>query len=232
MTTPVILGPCTLFLGDCLDLLPIEADAVITDPPYGMNWNTDSTRFSGGSNPEVRGRGRSEYGAVCGDDQSFDPSPWLEFESVVLFGANHFGARLPVGTTLVWLKRNDGAFGTFLSDAEVAWMKGGHGVYARRDLSMNGGAGTRRHPCQKPVAIMAWCMERAKVPTGATVLDPFMGSGTTGIACIRTGREFIGSEKDEQHFATACKRIKHELSQSQLFHPAQSTQEFICPDLF
>ncbi len=64
---------------------------------------------------------------------------------------------------------------------------------------------------------MEWCMEQTKVPTGVTVLDPYMGSGTTGIACIRTGRRFIGIEKDPTHYATALKRIKRELAQGDLF---------------
>jgi DNA modification methylase len=69
------------------------------------------------------------------------------------------------------------------------------------------------HPTQKPVAVMGWTMRQLKVREGATVLDPFMGSGTTGIACIRTGRKFIGIEKDPNHFKTACERIERELQQ-------------------
>jgi DNA modification methylase len=205
----------TLILGDCLAHLPIEADAVVSDPPYGMNLDTDNSRFSGGNTASVarRGNGIGTGGGkgIIGDDAPFDPSPWLDYPAVVLFGSNHFGQRLPVGTTLVWLKRLDGGFGSFLSDAELAWMKGGHGVYVKRDLSMNGETATRCHPCQKPVTLMAWCMERAKVPQGATVLDPYMGSGSTAIACIRTGRKFIGIERDPVHFATAEQRIRREL---------------------
>lgn len=73
------------------------------------------------------------------------------------------------------------------------------------------------HPTQKPVELMAWCMEQAKVPEGALVLDSYMGSGTTGIACIRTGRRFVGIEKDPTHYATALKRITDELAQGDLF---------------
>ena len=72
------------------------------------------------------------------------------------------------------------------------------------------------HPTQKPVVVMTWCMEQAKVPEGATVLDPYMGSGTTAIACIRTGRRFIGIEIDPVHFATAVKRVRAELAQGVL----------------
>ena len=208
----------TLILGDCLAHMPIEADAVISDPPYGMKLDTDNSRFSGGSTASVarRGDGIGTGGGkgIIGDNAPFDPSLWLDYPAVVLFGCNHFGQRLPVGTTLVWLKRLDGGFGTFLSDAEVAWMKGGHGVYVKRDLSMNGETATRCHPCQKPVPLMAWAMERAKVPAGATVLDPYMGSGSTGIAAIRTGRKFIGIERDPKHFETAVQRIRAELTQT------------------
>lgn len=211
----------TLYNADCLDVLPeLVADAVISDPPYGINLDTDNSRFSGGNTASVarRGNGIGTGGGagIIGDAEPFDPSPWLNYPAVVLFGANHYAQRLPVGTTLVWLKRHDAGFGSFLSDAEVAWMKGGVGVYAKRDLSMNGEALTRCHPCQKPVPLMAWVMERAKVPVGATVCDPYMGSGSTAIACIRTGRKFIGVEKDKRHFETACERIRCELAQGVL----------------
>lgn len=210
----------TLIRGDCRDLLPIKADAVISDPPYGMNLDTDNSRFSGGNTASIARRGNGigtgEGKGIIGDNEPFDPSPWLNYPAVALFGANHYAARLPVGTTLVWLKRHDAGFGSFLSDAEIAWVKGGCGVYAKRDLSMNGEALTRCHPCQKPVALMAWVMERAKVPVGATVLDPYMGSGSTAIACIRTGRKFIGVERDPKHFENARQRISAELAQGSL----------------
>lgn len=96
-------------------------------------------------------------------------------------------------------------------------MKGGHGVYCKRDLTLNGETSTRAHPTQKHVPLMAWCMERAKVAEGDTVLDPYMGSGTTGIACIRTGRKFIGIEKDRKYFDAACDRLDRELAQGRLF---------------
>lgn len=212
-------GNVRLYLGDSLEIAPTLTGigAVISDPPYGMNWNTNNKRFSGGATIRKphHSRGKAWDARIDGDDADFDPTPWLTYPKVVLFGANHFGSRLPVGTTLVWVKRNDAAFGTFLSDAEIAWMKGGHGIYCKRDVSMNGGGANfeKLHPTQKTVKIMAWCMERAKVPAGDTVLDPYMGSGTTGIACIRTGRGFVGIEKNPTHFASAVERIQRELSQ-------------------
>ena len=210
----------TLYFGDCLEILPeIEADAVISDPPYGMNLNTDNSRFSGGhrDRAEEWSRGRDWGKAIEGDTVPFDPAPWLEYPKVVLFGSNHFGGRLPVGTKLIWIKRHPNAFGTFLSDAEEAWMKGGHGIYCKQGPHPESMAAERAHPTQKPVELMAWCMDKAKVPEGATVLDPYMGSGSTIIAAIRTGRKAIGIEKDPEHFKTACERIKRELAQGDLF---------------
>lgn len=210
-------GRVTLYLGDCREIAPSlqGVDAIISDPPYGMSWDTNF-RFSGGVNKRKRGNGGREWGdGIINDDKPFDPSPWLSWEKVVLFGSNHFGARLPVGTKLVWIKRNDEAFGSFLSDAEEAWMKGGHGIYCKRDLSINAKNQNdpRLHPCEKPVSLMAWCMDKAKVPEGATVLDPYMGSGSTIIAAIRTGRRAIGIELDPAHYANAVQRITNELSQ-------------------
>lgn len=217
----------TLYHGDCLEILPTltAIDAVVTDPPYGMNWETRTSRFSGGSASMKRGRAR-DWGPMAGDDAPFDPAPWLQFPRVVLFGSNHFAARLPVGTTLVWIKRHPQLFGTFLSDAELAWMKGGHGVFCyskqfpppTRAIEHGGDASNPVgvHPTQKPIGLMRWVLDRARVPTGAIVLDPYMGSGTTGIACIQTGRRFIGIEIDPTHYATACRRIANELQKMTL----------------
>jgi len=223
----ITLGPVRLIRGDCTLIAPTleGVDAVITDPPYGMNWNTDTTRFSGGL--QKVSRGREWHSKIEQDDRPFDPSPWTLFPKCVLFGSNHFGSRLQVGTTLVWLKRYDDAFQSFLSDAEVAWMKGGYGVYCFRHVP--GPTGKGLQPTQKPVALMSWCMDMAKVPQGALTLDPYMGSGTTLIAAIRTGRRAIGIEIDERHFRTAVERVKRELAQPML--PAMAPQKVEQQDL-
>jgi DNA modification methylase len=216
-------GGIVLYHGDALTIAPSLSgvDAVISDPPYGMNWDTDTTRFSGGApcSQARRGSGRKSP-RVANDAEPFDPSPWLDYPRVVLFGANHYASRLPVGTSLLWLKRLDSAFGSFLSDAEIAWMKGGCGVYCHRDLSMYGEAKNREHPCQKPVGVMAWCIERAKVPDGGTILDPFSGSGSTLLAAYRMERHAIGIELDEAYCETAAKRLEREMAQGDLFRKA------------
>jgi site-specific DNA-methyltransferase (adenine-specific) len=197
--------------GDCLDVLASGAlagvGAVVSDPPYGMRWNTDTARFSGGHNPARRSAGRNDRKRVAGDDEPFDPTPWLGFPRVVLFGSNHFASRLPTGTTLVWIKRSDAAFGTFLSDAEIAWQKGGHGVYCLRDTSINSLAQRREHPTQKPVSLMRWAIRRLRLSPNSLILDPYCGSGSTGVAAIEEGHRFIGIEREAEYVEIARRRI-------------------------
>jgi site-specific DNA-methyltransferase (adenine-specific) len=242
MAEVVTIGDATLYHGDCLEILPTlgvrgclegrcmsptacegfgycrecNMFAVISDPPYGMRANTDMGRFSGGSPASItRRKGTNRvYPPIVGDDAPFDPTPWLGFPVVVLFGCNHFAARLPVGTTLVWIKRKQEAFGTFLSDAEVAWMKGGHGVYCFSSYPQSM-ALDREHPTQKPVDLMVWCLQRTG--TTRTVLDPYMGSGTTGVACAQLGRKFIGIEIERKYFDIACERIDNAYRQQRMF---------------
>ena len=212
-------GYVTIYHGDCLEILTHlpKVDAVVTDPPYGMNWDTNGNRFSGGETkdgfPRVKHRGVDWGDRVIGDDTPFDPSPWLEFEEVILFGSNHYAERLPVGTTLVWIKRNDPAFGTFLSDAEIAWQKGGHGVYCYRDVSSNGAGANfpKLHLTQKTPGVMKWCLSRLKCDTDAIILDPFMGSGTTLRAAKDLGRKAIGIEIEEKYCEIAAQRMMQEV---------------------
>ena len=195
----------TIFHGDCREILPMlpKVDLVLTDPPYGMSWNGKVTRGKNGTGKSGPTR---HYGIpIVGDDAPFDPEPFLEFGKVILFGSNHFGNRLPKGTTLVWLKRYDTGFGSFLSDAEIAWMKGGEGVYCFRDLSMQGESSERVHPTQKPLPLIRWCIGMAG--DCATILDPFMGSGTTLRAAKDLGRKAIGIEIEERYCEIAVRRL-------------------------
>lgn len=211
----------TLYLGDCREILPTlgKVDAVVSDPPYGMAWQTDSRRYSGFKNGEdTRGEGRA-WAPIHEDNKPFDPAPWLAFPECILWGANHFGARLPVGSTLVWIKKPAHLYGTFLSDAEIGWSKSGHGVYIF-DVSfpnasrvVEGVDGRAAHPTQKPIDLMIACVEKVK---GRRILDPYMGSGTTGLACVRLGRRFIGIEINPAYFETACRRISDELKRPRL----------------
>ena len=205
MKPTVEIGPHKLYLGDCLEILPQleKVDAVVTDPPYGMDYNTDGNRFTLG------GRSMSR---IIGDKIEFDSTPWLQFDQCILWGFNHFPTRLPPGGCLVWLKRSDAAFGQFLSDAEVAWVKGSKGTYCFREIRHTI-ACARTHPTQKPVNLIQWCVDKT---TGA-VLDPFMGSGTTGVACVNQSRKFIGIEIEPKYFDIAVKRISAAHAQGRLF---------------
>jgi len=217
-----IIGDATLYLGENADVLPTldRRCSVVSDPPYGMDWDTDSTRFTGGQHK--RGDGREDWGNIEGDAEPFDPAPWLDFRDAVLWGANHYAQRLPVGRTLLWLKKPPHLFGTFLSDFEVGWASGGHGCFAHfrqfpPPSRMVENDGQRvGHPTQKPLSLMEWCItEFAK--GDQAVIDPFMGSGTTGVAAARLGRPFIGIERKRQFFETACRRIEEAYRQPRLF---------------
>jgi DNA modification methylase len=225
----VQIGDCRLILADCRDVLPslTGVDAVVTDPPYGAGFDTDSRRFSGKNLEKPRGQGRSDR-LIAGDDTQFDPLPWLRFPRVIMWGANFYAARLPLGSTLVWLKKYAEHYGTFLSDAEIGWQKGGCGVYAfhapdsngRRRMELSGdpfGEETA-HPTQKPLALMSWCIERLGLSTCSTILDPYMGSGSTGVAAIQRGHPFVGIECEPLYFETAVRRIEQAARQADLFH--------------
>jgi DNA modification methylase len=202
------MGDCTLYLGDCLEILPTlgKVDAVIADPPYGIAycWSKGGAKH-GWRNANAQIEERNKWDVEPPDKSIFD-----SLRSVgsvqVFWGGNYFD--LP--TSRGWLVWSKPERGFSLSEAELAWtsvdmpMR----VYDCRRSDPD-----RVHPTQKPMRLMAWCMEQVRVPTGATVLDPYMGSGTTGIACIRTGRKFIGIEIDPTHFQTACDRIKREYDQ-------------------
>lgn len=194
----------TIYHGDCREVLPTisGAFAVVSDPPYGVGFDTDYRRFSVGFGVE-----RTKHPTVFGDDVPFDPSPWLAFPEVILWGANCFSSSLPTGSWLVWDKRHKNGT-AFLADAEVAWQKGGHGVYIFAVTSQ----GFLRpepieHPTQKPLSLMAWCIGRTK----GYVLDPFCGSGSTLVAAKSMGRRAIGIEIEERYCEIAAKRLAQEV---------------------
>ena len=204
----------TLYLGDCREILPTlgKVDACISDPPYGIAYKSPS-----GRGQTIRG----DYPVIAGDTQPFDPSPFLGFSQVVLFGANHYADKLPASAKwLVWDKR-DGGTPNNNSDCELAWVKEGGSARLIRHL-WNGmlkaseRESKRVHPTQKPIAVMEWVIEQA-TELGQTVFDPFMGSGTTGIAAVKLKRNFIGAEIDQRYFDIACKRIQAALDAPDMF---------------
>lgn len=198
----------TLHLGDCLAILPTLTgiSAVVTDPPYGIGYDASHSHFFG------KGIARRE---ATWDVEPFDPAPILALGlPTILWGANNYPERLPHGRNawLCWVKTMRNYSENRQADMELAWTNCINRPRVFRHLwvgayrdSENGIRNV--HPTQKPIQLMTWCIELISKP-GDTILDPFMGSGTTGVACVKTGRNFIGIELDPGYFAIAQKRIE------------------------
>jgi site-specific DNA-methyltransferase (adenine-specific) len=204
----VEIGNCVLYRGDCLELYrELTGQAIVTDPPYGCGNDCDYTRFVGGLSPS-----RNHHHGIAGDDTPFDPTPWLAFPKVCLFGFNHFADRLPLGTVFVWLKKRDNQIGTFLSDCELGWFNHGRGCYCFRHVWHGFDRASERgktlHPTQKPAALWRFCIDRMKLQEGQTVIDPYMGSGSVGLACMEAGLNYIGVEIVPEYFDIAVERLK------------------------
>ena len=142
-----------------------------------------------------------------GDDCPFDPSPWVGFRRVILWGSNHFAERLPVGTTLVWVKRKDHLYGSFLSDAEVAWQKGGYGVYCHKYTRQHNQNNRRVHPNEKPIPLMGLVYRTPQAQTRLDDPGPVHGLGIGRHRGHPVGHHFIGIEIDPEFFRIARARI-------------------------
>lgn len=213
----VVIGDAELYLADCMDILPTlpKVDLVLTDPPYGIGAYKSGTMGGG-----VLAR-QSIYDKVDWDDEPINADLigkiLLSGDVCILFGGNYF-ALPPARCWLIWDKDN-GA--NKFADAEMAWTNIDGAVRLKRHkwqgmLQENMAKKEERvHPTQKPVPIMGWAMQQ--VPKAKTVLDPFMGSGTTGVAAIQLGRKFIGIEREPKYFEIACRRIEQAVSQGKLF---------------
>jgi len=185
-----VIGDATLFLGDCMEVLPTlgKVDACITDPPYGI-----------GANRQTLGSGKKKFDRG-GDWDECAPDLSLCIGSARLlcfWGGNYFANQLPITNHwLIWHKLNDGLS---FSECEMAWTNFGRQT---RHLSHHWSGEEKAHPTQKPLPVMLWCVEQAGT-SAQTVLDPFMGSGTTGVACAQLGRKFTGIERDRAYFELA-----------------------------
>lgn len=212
----VEINSATLYLGDCREIVPglQRVDAVVTDPPYGIG--------------EAKGKNKSrgklaiskDYGADSWDDQ---PAPdWLmmllreQSQWQIIFGGN-FYAMPPSSCWLVWDKENGQSD---FADCELAWTNLPKAVRLKRwmwnGMLRAGGEDRGDHPTQKPIKVMEWAITLLPEPA-QTILDPFMGSGTTGVACVGLGRSFTGIERKREYFDAACKRIEAAYAQQRLF---------------
>ena len=218
------IGNQRLILGDCLEVMPLlgKVDAVVADPPYGIAFS----RGSGGGGFGKKKRYDStpdSLPVIAGDDEPFDPRPILALGlPTILWGANHYADKLPPSDRwLVWDKRRGTTTNDF-ADCELAWssIKGPARVFWHM---WNGGLRdsergiARVHKTQKPIALMEWCL--GFLPSAATILDPFMGSGTTLVACQRLGRRGTGIELDPDYFEIACRRVQEVVDNPPLFIP-------------
>jgi site-specific DNA-methyltransferase (adenine-specific)/modification methylase len=218
------IGDATLYLGDCMDILPTlgKVDAVITDPPYGVNADVGIAP-AGGTREARFPRSRKQYAPGWDGERPASEvfaAMLAAGPTAIVWGGNYFADLLPQGGRwLFWDKLNSMPS---YSDGEIAWTNVA-GVSVKKFTQCNNGLaslrdGERHHPTQKPVGLMNWCI--GFVPDASLIADPFMGSGTTGVAAIQMGRKFIGIEREPKYFDIACKRIEQAVSQGQLFTPA------------
>lgn len=242
-----VIGNATLYLGDALQVLPTISGrfAIISDPPYGQAQKVN-TYHAGGTREHavVQRNGKTVmvrpnvHAAIEGDDEPFDPRPLLAFSNqLLLWGAHKFGHLLPEGRSLVWDKVPTGKLRS-QGDGEIAWTNVNPsaplrifrllwdglcvGTGARHEVT----AGQKRlHPMQKPEVLMRWCIEQIGAP--AIIVDPYMGSGSTGVAAVKIPSTFIGVESVPAYFEIACERLQrahdeYELAkrQGQLFGAA------------
>ena len=217
------IGDATLILGDCREVLPTPQrehpfDALVTDPPYGIAMARKGTIGSANLGA-VR-----DYGIKYWDDETADEALFCAMSYAhwqIIFGGNYYDLG-PTSCWLVWDKMNTGDF----ADCELAWTNLPRAVrrlrYMWNGMLRANGEERGDHPTQKPIGVMKWALQQlplAERPHAERphVLDPFMGSGTTGVACVQLGLRFTGIEREPQYFDAACRRIEEAWKQPRLF---------------
>jgi len=200
-----VIGDCALYLGDCLEILPTleKVDAVITDPPYGIGAAKINAHSSIRDNDEWQ---RTNWDDSVTPDL---PSILSVADIRAVWGGNYYGLPASSGW-LVW-RKPEAETGFSLADVELCWTNLDFSARCKTLPRRDGNL----HPTQKPVAVMTWTIERCGNPN--SILDPFMGSGTTGVACANLGRKFIGIEIESKYFDIACERITNAYRQQKLF---------------
>lgn len=208
MSEIVTIGRATLYLGDCRDVLPTlpKVDAVVTDPPYGIGFAAQPTRYQ-------RANGMV---AANWDDELPDLVLTIAAGNFVCVWGGNYHALPASRGWLAWIKEGNAPS---MADLELAWTN--RDMNARsfhktvKSASLEKNLQEAAHPTQKPVSLMKWSIGFA--PKADTILDPFMGSGTTGVAAVQMGRDFIGIERVPKYFDIACKRIEEAQRQGDFF---------------
>ncbi len=208
----------TLYLGDCVELLPKinpkSFDVILTDPPYGIGESKGKNKSRGNLKAKAKDYGDLDWDSAPPLAETFDLLLGISTRQII-FGGNYF--ELPASSCwLVWDKCNGQ---TDFADCELAWTNLKKAV-RKIEWPWNGfirkGNEERFHPTQKPLGVMKWCLDQ--LPENIeTILDPFMGSGTTGVAAVEYGKTFIGIEREPQYFDVACRRIEQASKQKCLF---------------
>jgi site-specific DNA-methyltransferase (adenine-specific) len=203
-----VIGAAELWLGDCRDILPVlgRVDAVVTDPPYGIG--EDGGRFRDRKGGGHRVLPKTGWDTQTPDAAIFEAMRAMSAEQII-WGGNYFTDKLPPSKGwLYWNKLMGGDF----SDGELAWTSRDR---ALRQFTFCNKLHGKEHPTEKPVPLIRWCI--AFLPEAISILDPFMGSGTTGVAAVSMGRKFIGIERIPHYFDIACRRIEEAQRQGDLF---------------
>ena len=205
----VLADGMEVWLGDCRDVLPLigRVDAVVTDPPYGLgDWNNRGTNAKRPFDSEFT----QEWD--CGINENDVRSLLSIGKYQILWGANYYLDALPrTKQIFIW---NKGIRGMHFNDCEIAWCSQWREASRVFDFSPSSQE-AKEHQTQKPIALMNWCVGR--LPYDARlILDPYMGSGTTGVACVNLGRKFIGIEIEPKYFDIARRRISDALKQPRL----------------
>lgn len=227
----VEIGNAVLYEGDCLEIFPHlpKVDAVVTDPPYGIGESSKRNATRGGipggkKNPHGTYVPPTDYGEYVWDDEPADYSviAWIidHCDKTIIWGGNYFSFP-PNSKWLVWDKINSGDF----ADCELAWtsLPGAVRIFRHmwNGMLRDSERGTPRvHPTQKPIALMAWCIDQCRLQAHSLILDAYMGSGTCGIAAFHAGHRFLGIEKSPRYFDIACRRIEDAYRQGKLFPDA------------
>jgi len=220
MAEIVTIGGATLYLGDCMDILPTlpKVDAVITDPPYGISRAGQQETFT--KNSKHKRKHFDDLGWDNGRPSKEVFDLLLSIGNKSLFwGGNYFADMLP--PTMGWLYWDKGQKGLSMSDGELAWtseQKALRSIVVNRSSLVGS-----EHPTQKPIQVMTWSINQLGNPE--IILDPFMGSGTTGVAAIQMGRKFIGIEREPKYFDIACKRIEQATKQEDMFIPKMQQEQ-------
>jgi DNA modification methylase len=180
-----------------------SVDLVLADPPYGIGYDASASTQ----------QGIQPFAKIVGENDLFDPRPWLTFPDALIWGANNFCHAIPPGEGqwIFWDKVLRNGLGVRIAEGEFAWHKQGTKPRAYRHLwsgaYKDSESGRRSlHPHQKPEALLRWCIGLS--PARGTILDPFVGSGTTLRAAKDLGRKAVGIEIEERYCEIAAERLR------------------------